>query len=127
MPARPSLAVLMDPLETIKPAKDSTIAMLIAASRRDCDAWCFGQGDLSVRDGRAIARLTPIEVKGTGKDKDWYRTGEAVVRELAGQSTPCSCARTRPSTWNTSTRRTCSSGPSARACWSSIARRGSAT
>ncbi len=84
MPARPSLAVLMDPLETIKPAKDSTIAMLAAASRRGCDVWCFGQGDLSARDGRATARLRPIEVKGTGKDKDWFRTGEPVVRELAG-------------------------------------------
>ena len=30
MNARPTLAVLMDPLETIKPAKDSTIAMLKA-------------------------------------------------------------------------------------------------
>ncbi len=82
MPARPMLAVLMDPLETIKPAKDSTIAMLVAASHRGCDTWCFGQGDLSVRDGRAIARLTPIEVAGTGKV--WYRTGEPVMRELAG-------------------------------------------
>ncbi len=82
MPARPSLAVLMDPLETIKPAKDSTIAMLIAAGRRGCDTWAFGQGDLSVRDGLAAARLTPIEVAGEGKN--WYRTGEPVVRELAG-------------------------------------------
>ncbi len=81
MPARPSLAVLMDPLETIKPAKDSTIAMLVAASRRGCETWSFGQGDLSVRDGRAIARLSPVEVVGPGKD--WYRTGETVVRELA--------------------------------------------
>ena len=82
MPARASLAVLMDPLETIKPAKDSTIAMLIAATRRGCETWVFSQGDLSVRDGKAIARLRPIEVTGTGKD--WYRTGTAVVRELAG-------------------------------------------
>ena len=36
---RPSLAVLMDPLETIKPAKDSTIAMLTAAARRGCATW----------------------------------------------------------------------------------------
>ena len=85
MPARPSLAVLMDPLETIKPAKDSTIAMLVAAGRRGCDTWCFGQGDLSVRDGRAIARLSPIEVVGNGKD--WHRTGEPVERDLAGVDT----------------------------------------
>ncbi|MBF8291195.1 MAG: glutathione synthetase [Steroidobacteraceae bacterium] len=78
---RPSLAVLMDPLETIKPAKDSTIAMLIAAASRGCATWCFGQSDLWVRDGRAIARLRPLEVVGDGKA--WYRAGEPVVRPLA--------------------------------------------
>jgi glutathione synthase len=73
MPSRPSLAVLMDPLETIKPAKDSTIAMLTAASRRGLETLAFGQGDLWSRDGRAFAKLTPIEV--TGDAKAWYRTG----------------------------------------------------
>jgi glutathione synthase len=58
--------------------------MLTAAARRGCETWCFTQADLSVRDGRAIARLTPIEVAGAGKDKDWYRIGAAVVRPLAG-------------------------------------------
>ena len=80
MPARPSLAVLMDPLETIKPAKDSTIAMLKAAAQRGCSVFWFGQRDLWVRDGRAFARLTPIEVVGDGKA--WHRTDEAAVREL---------------------------------------------
>jgi glutathione synthase len=79
---RPSLAVLMDPLDAIKPAKDSTIAMLKAASRRGCEVFAFGQADLWVRDGRAMARLAPIEVVGDGKP--WYRTGEAVTRELGG-------------------------------------------
>jgi glutathione synthase len=82
MPARPSLAVLMDPLETIKPAKDSTIAMLAAAARRGCETWYFTQADLSARDGRALARLRPIEIAGAGKD--WHRTGEPVLRPLAG-------------------------------------------
>jgi glutathione synthase len=79
---RPSLAVLMDPLDAIKPAKDSTIAMLKAASRRGCEVFAFGQAELWVRDGRAMARLAPIEVVGDGKP--WYRTGEAVTRELGG-------------------------------------------
>ena len=82
MPARPSLAVLMDPLDTIKPAKDSTIAMLKAAAGRGLEILVFGLGDLSVRDGHAHARLTPIEVMREGKA--WYRTGEPVLRELAG-------------------------------------------
>ena len=82
MAARPSLAVLMDPLETVKPAKDSTIAMLLAAERRGCDVSYLTQADLSVRDGRAVARLRPIQVTGSGKD--WHRTGEPVVQALAG-------------------------------------------
>jgi glutathione synthase len=82
MPSRPSLAVLMDPLDAIKPAKDSTIAMLKAASRRGCEVYAFDQGDLWVRDGRAMARLAPIEVVGDGKG--WYRMGEAATRELGG-------------------------------------------
>ncbi|HEY8265996.1 MAG: glutathione synthase [Vicinamibacteria bacterium] len=82
MAARSRLAVLMDPLETIKPAKDSTIAMLRAAAQRGCETLVFGQADLWTRDGRAFARLAPIEVTGDGKD--WFRLGEPVVRELAG-------------------------------------------
>jgi glutathione synthase len=80
MATRPSLAVLMDPLEAIKPAKDSTIAMLKAAARRDCEVLVFAQGDLWVREGVAFARLTPLEVVGDGKA--WFRTGDAAVREL---------------------------------------------
>jgi glutathione synthase len=81
MPTRPSLAVLMDPLETIKPAKDSTIAMLKGAAKRGLETLVFGQGDLWARDGRAFARLTPLEL--TSNATAWYRTGEPVVRDLA--------------------------------------------
>ncbi|TAK54615.1 MAG: glutathione synthase [Gammaproteobacteria bacterium] len=82
MPAAPELAVLMDPVTTIQPAKDSTVAMLRAAARRGCVTWYFEQGDLWVRDGRAEARLRRIEVG--DQDQDWYRLGEAVTRPLAG-------------------------------------------
>ena len=80
-PSRPSLAVLMDPLDTIKPAKDSTIAMLKAAQARGCEVLAFEQADLWARDGRAFARLTPLEV--TGDAKAWYQTGAAAARDLA--------------------------------------------
>ncbi len=73
--------MLMDPLESIKPAKDSTIAMLKAAARRGCETLSFGQGDLWSRDGRAFARLAPIEVTGNGAD--WFRAGEPAARALS--------------------------------------------
>ena len=78
---RRCLAVLMDPLESIKPVKDSTIAMLTAAARRGCATWCFEQSDIWLRDGRAIARLRPLEV--VGESKTWYRAGDPAVRPLA--------------------------------------------
>jgi glutathione synthase len=55
--------------------------MLTAAARRGCEVLAFGQGDLWARDGRAFARLAPIEV--TADPKAWYRAGEPVVRELS--------------------------------------------
>ncbi|MBM4221815.1 MAG: glutathione synthase, partial [Gammaproteobacteria bacterium] len=64
MPPAAGIAVLMDPVDQLHPAKDSTIAMLRAAARRGCPTWYFEQHDLWVRDGRAEARLHRIEVTG---------------------------------------------------------------
>ncbi len=46
------LGVVMDPLEGIKPAKDSTLAMLLAAQARGWDLIYFQQNGLAVRDGQ---------------------------------------------------------------------------
>ena len=80
--------MLMDPLEAIKPAKDSTIAMLKAAQARGCEVLVFGQQDLWVRDGRAFARLTPLEVVGEGKDPGWYRHPQGTLARLIGEGEP---------------------------------------
>src|SRR5690606_23860356 len=45
------LGVVMDPIESIQPKKDSTLAMLLAAQRRGWEIVYLRQGDLSVRDG----------------------------------------------------------------------------
>ena len=49
--SRPLLGVVMDPIETIKPKKDSTLAMLLAAQRAGWAIAYFRQQDLMVRDG----------------------------------------------------------------------------
>ena len=49
--SRRLLGVVMDPIDTIKPKKDSTLAMLLAAQRRGWDIVYFRQQDLEVRDG----------------------------------------------------------------------------
>jgi glutathione synthase len=81
MAQRSRLAVLMDPIGSINPAKDSTLAMMLAAQQRDAELFYFEQRDLWVRDGRAMARLRPVTVR--DDLKDWYSLGEAVVTPLA--------------------------------------------
>jgi glutathione synthase len=45
------LGVVMDPIDTIKPKKDSTLAMMLAAQRRGFELVYFRQQDLEVRGG----------------------------------------------------------------------------
>jgi len=71
----------MDPIGSINPAKDSTLAMMLAAQERGVDLSCFEQRDLWVRDGRAVARLRPVTVR--DDLEDWYSLGEPVVTALA--------------------------------------------
>ncbi|KAF0191080.1 MAG: glutathione synthase [Gammaproteobacteria bacterium] len=56
------LGVVMDPIASIKPKKDSTLAMLLAAQRRGWSLYYMEQGDLFLRDGRAGARARQVEV-----------------------------------------------------------------
>jgi glutathione synthase len=52
----------MDPIESINPKKDSTLAMMLAARRRGWATWVFTQQDLFVEDGEVRVRrqlITP--------------------------------------------------------------------
>jgi glutathione synthase len=68
------VGVVMDPVETIKPRKDSTLAMLLAAKRRGWNVVYFRQGDLSVRDGAAIGRGRMLDVE--DDDRRWFSFGD---------------------------------------------------
>lgn len=75
------LAVVMDPIGSIKPAKDTTLAMLLAAQKRGWELWYAEQRDLWLRDGAAFARLRPIRVR--DDPREWFELGEAHTRRLA--------------------------------------------
>ena len=53
----------MDPIAAIHYAKDSTLAMLLAAQARGWTLSYMEQRDLSLRDGVARGRLRPLTVK----------------------------------------------------------------
>jgi len=65
----------MDPIEAIKPAKDSTLAILLAAQARGWDLYYAEQKDLYLRDGVAFGRLAPLKV--FEDPKDWFTRGGA--------------------------------------------------
>jgi glutathione synthase len=71
----------MDPIESINPAKDSTLAMMLAAQARDLELHYFGQPDLWVRDGTSMARLRPVTVR--DDLRDWFTLGDPIVRPLS--------------------------------------------
>ncbi len=80
MPDRVRLAVLMDPIGHIKPAKDSTLAMLLAAQARGWELLYLELGDVWLRDGEAWGRAAQIEVR--NDLKDWYSLGEPRLERL---------------------------------------------
>ncbi|MGA7801495.1 MAG: glutathione synthase [Gammaproteobacteria bacterium] len=77
------VGVVMDPIDSIHVHKDSTLAMLLAAQRRGWKLQYMETGDLFLRDGRAFARMRPLQVR--DDPQDWYSwTGEAAERPLDG-------------------------------------------
>jgi glutathione synthase len=76
------LGVVMDPIEDIKYAKDSTLAMLLAASARGFELVYMEQNDLSLRDGRAMARMRSLSVRADAAG--WFSLGEPKVAPLKG-------------------------------------------
>lgn len=77
---RARLAVVMDPIESIKPSKDSTLAMMLAAQRHGFELYYMEQRDLWLRDGVAWARMRPIEVR--DDLQNWATLGAIRVEQL---------------------------------------------
>ena len=80
MPKTTSLAVVMDPIAKIKFAKDSTLAMLLAAAARGWQLTYFEQSDLFLRDGVAYGRGQPLQV--FANPQKWFELGEKQLYEL---------------------------------------------
>jgi len=75
------LAVVMDPIGSIKIVKDSTFAMLLEAQRRGWTLQYVLPGSLGLRGGEAGARLAPLSVR--DDPAGWFTLGEPVWRPLA--------------------------------------------
>jgi len=74
-------AFILDPLPELRAYKDSSIAMMRELSRRGHRLFALEQADLLWVGGRTCGRARPLEV--FDRDQDWYRAGEAELRELS--------------------------------------------
>ncbi|HZO21337.1 MAG TPA: glutathione synthase [Steroidobacteraceae bacterium] len=74
------LGVVMDPIDAIKYAKDSTLAMLLAAQERGFELEYMEQSDLSLRDGIAFGRVRALTVRADAQN--WFTLGEPRLERL---------------------------------------------
>ena len=63
------LGIVMDPIGSINAHKDSSLAMLLAASKRDWELYYMEQGDLFLEAGRCYSLLTSLEVRDVDNDR----------------------------------------------------------
>jgi glutathione synthase len=83
LPNAKRIGIVMDPIQTITPKKDSSLAMLLEASRRKFDIFYFEQRDLRLVRGDALGRSRRLSVN---DDNDaWFEFGseqEVTLGEL---------------------------------------------
>jgi glutathione synthase len=78
--SRVRLVVVMDPIEAIKPAKDTTLGLLLAAQSRGWELFYTEQRHLWLRDGVAFARLGALKVK--NDLNHWFELQELKTAQL---------------------------------------------
>jgi len=72
---------VIDPPDSLKAYKDTTVAMMRAAQKRGHAAWVCEQESLHWKQGRVSAAAQRLSL--TDNDEDWYRSHETVARPLA--------------------------------------------
>ena len=76
------VAVVMDPIGSIKIAKDTSFALLLEAARRGHRLHYVVPGGLGLAGGLSMATLAPLQVH--DDPKDWYQLGPTQYRPLSG-------------------------------------------
>ena len=76
------VVVVMDPIGSIRIAKDSTFAMLLEAQRRGHRLHYVIPGGLAMSGGEAVAKMAPLSVR--DDPSGWFTLGPAQTRPLGG-------------------------------------------
>jgi len=68
------IGIVMDPIESITPYKDSSLAMLLEAERRNAEIHYFQQKDLKLLAGTAFGHSQRLRVR--DDDSAWFEIGD---------------------------------------------------
>ena len=68
------LGIVMDPIGSINYKKDSSLAMLLAASQKGWQLFYMEQADLYQKEGVAMGSVMPLKV--TANPEHWFELGE---------------------------------------------------
>jgi len=74
------IGVVIDPLESLHPEKDSSLVLMLEAQHRGHIIYTFQQQDLFVRDGEVFAHMKKIQVKDA--KKKWFTVEKSLTQNL---------------------------------------------
>ena len=74
------IGMIMDPIGSITPYKDSSLAMLLEAGRRGAEIHYFEQKDVRLLSGKALGQSTLLQVR--DDNDDWFDFGARQEVEL---------------------------------------------
>ncbi len=74
------IGIVMDPIDSITPKKDSSFAMLLEAERRAAEIHYFEQSDLGIHAGKAIGQSRRLAVR--DDTESWFEFGASTEIEL---------------------------------------------
>lgn len=74
------LGVVMDPIQSIKPAKDTTLALMLSAQARGWQLIYLEMADLWLENGVARGRARSIEVRDDATN--WFQLGDEQILDL---------------------------------------------
>lgn len=75
------LGIVMDPIESITPYKDTTLAMMLAAQARGWEIHCIDQRDIYLDQGRAFATRRKVRV--FDDNSHWFEAEAPIDAPLA--------------------------------------------
>lgn len=78
--SKPKMAVIMDPIQSAKRDKDSTLAILLAAQARGWEIYYAELSDIWLNDGEAFGRLRKLQLNDS--QTAWFDLGAAAVTLL---------------------------------------------